>query len=361
MPKQNHFAVIMAGGAGTRFWPLSRKKHPKQFIDILNKGKTLLQLSHDRVLKAVPQENIFVVTNEAYRGLVTSQLPNLPLANILCEPIARNTAPCVAYAAFRIAMESPDAVMAVLPSDHLVDDEDAFARVLNKGFSFCTEMDVLLTLGIKPTRPDTGYGYIQFDEEVTVDGIYKVKTFTEKPNQELAEHFIKSGEFLWNSGMFIWKASVILKSFEAHLPEMHEGFEDEKSNFKTDAEGAAVQRIYEVSQAISIDYGIMEKADNVFVYPASFSWSDVGTWESVHIIAAKDKDNNAMLNGKAILRNVSDCVVYTPKDRFVALNGVSNLIIVEYDDILLIADKSREQEIKQLVNDVRLDYGEQWT
>jgi mannose-1-phosphate guanylyltransferase len=350
----------MAGGVGSRFWPLSRKKMPKQFLDIFGTGQTLFQATYDRLALTIPSENIFVVSNEAYRDIVKEQVPALRDEQILGEPAPRNTAPCVAYASFKIRKHDPDAVIAVLPSDHLILDEQNFADALKKGMDFCGSHDYLLTLGIQPSRPDTGYGYIQFDEERNEDGFYKVKTFTEKPNQELADYFLKSGEFLWNSGMFIWKASLIIQELKKHLPEMYDTFHQGEKHYYTKGEADFISHAYEMCTIISIDYGVMEKASNVYVMPASFQWSDIGTWNALHAYSKKDEHGNVVKGDMVLIRNSENCIVNVPNKKLVALNNVNDLIVVESDGILLIADKNKEQEIRQVVNDIRIKYGEKF-
>ena len=350
----------MAGGVGSRFWPLSRRKQPKQFLDILGHGDTLFQATYKRLSKVCLPENIYIVTNENYRDEVVKQIPEIEPEQILGEPHPRNTAPCIAYAAFKIFHKDHKAVMAIMPSDHIILDETAFTDTLNKGFAFCNNHDMLLTLGIQPTRPDTGYGYIQFDEENDIDGICKVKTFTEKPNHELANHFIKSGEFLWNSGMFLWKASVIIEELQKHLPEIYDTFHKGNSKYFTDKEAAFITKAYDDCANISIDYGIMEKASNAYVLPAAFNWSDIGTWDGLYSISKKDDHNNVIHGDMVFARNTSNCMINVPNKYLVALNNVENLIVVEHDGVLLIAEKSKEQEIRQVVNDIKLKFGDKY-
>jgi mannose-1-phosphate guanylyltransferase len=358
---QHYYGVIMAGGVGSRFWPLSRKKLPKQFIDLFNTGQSLFQTTYNRLLKLCPPENIFIVTNESYRDILKEQIPDLNEEQILGEPHARNTAPCIAYAAFKISKKDPKAVIAVLPSDHLIMDEDNFTHTMEKGYAFCEKHDHLLTLGIEPTRPDTGYGYIQFSDDTGKDNIYKVKTFTEKPNQELADYFVKSGEFLWNSGMFIWKAKVILEEMKKHIPELYETLKKGNKHYFQPDERSFIQKAYELCTNISIDYAVMEKSDNVYVIPASFQWSDIGTWAALHDYSKKDEHENVIKGDTVFLRNTQNCIVYMPNKKMVVLNNVHDLIVVEErDGILLIADKNKEQDIRHVVNDIRIRYGEKY-
>ena len=356
----NHYGVIMAGGVGSRFWPLSRKKFPKQFIDIFNTGETLFRQAYDRLIKHCPAENIYIVTNEAYRAIVHQEIPDMDDSQILGEPSPRNTAPCIAYAAYKISEKNPNAVMAVVPSDHLILEEDIFYSTMEEGFAFAEKNDVLVTLGIQPTRPDTGYGYIQMDEDRKIDGVAKVKSFTEKPNLEIARQFVESGEFFWNSGMFLWNAGTILKAYEKLLPEIAEIFENGRKVYFTPEEQPYISKGYEMCTIISIDYGIMEKADNVYVIPANFAWSDIGTWNALYSYAKKDQHENVIKGAMVYTRNVENCIVNVDDKKLVALNSVRNLIVVEQDGILLIADKDKEQEIRNVVSDVKSKWGEKY-
>jgi mannose-1-phosphate guanylyltransferase len=357
---QNFYGVIMAGGVGSRFWPLSRKKLPKQFIDILSIGETLFQVTYNRLLKLCPPENIYIVINEGYRDIVKEQIPGLSDEQILGEPHPRNTAPCIAYASFKIHKKNPKAIIAVLPSDHLILDEENFLKTVTMGYEYIKENNHLLTLGLQPTRPDTGYGYIQFDEENGKDGIFKVKTFTEKPNEELAEYFVSSGEFLWNSGMFVWKASVILEALKKYSNETYNIFKKGVKHYYTPEEKEFIQKAYELCTIISIDYAVMEKADNVYIIPASFHWSDIGTWNALHAFSRKDDHNNVIKGDMVLVRNTENCIIHMPNKKLVALNNVKDLIIVESEGILLIADKNKEQDIRNLVNDIKIKYGEKF-
>lgn len=357
---KHYYGVIMAGGVGSRFWPLSKKKLPKQFIDIFGSNETLFQTSYRRLRKLCLPENIFVVTNEDYRALINEQTPELPEENILGEPMPRNTAPCIAYASLKIARRDPDAILAVLPSDHLVLDEDTFAAQLGQAYKYAAGNDVLVTLGIKPTRPDTGYGYIQFDEESEDQGFYKVKTFTEKPNLEIAEQFLESGDFVWNSGMFVWSAKSINEAFKKYLPELYNDFNRAATKFDTSKEQEEINKVYETCTNISIDYGIMEKATNVYTMPATFSWSDIGTWNAMHSYSKKDAHENVIANSNIFIRETKNCLVRTENIKLVALNNVENLIVVESDGILLVADIRMEQDIRHLVNDIKIKFGEKF-
>jgi len=292
---KNNYVAIMAGGIGSRFWPMSRTNYPKQFLDILNIGRTLIQSTYDRFAKFIPKENIYVVTFEDYADIVAEQLPELSKANILCEPSRKNTAPCIAYVSYKIQLLNANANLICAPSDHLITDDDAFIKICNEALKFTADIKGLLTLGIKPTHPNTGYGYIQYETLAVGENIYKVKTFTEKPTVEIAKAFIASGDFLWNAGIFVWQVKNIIKAFEKLLPEIHEVFDAELNNFNTDAEKEAIERIYPLCVNISIDYGIMEKADNVYIMPSSFGWSDLGTWASAFQNLEKDYLENAVV------------------------------------------------------------------
>lgn len=348
----------MAGGIGSRFWPISRTAHPKQFIDILGTGKTLIQHTYERFLKIVPKENIFILTNETYTKLVREQLPELDEQQILGEPIMRNTAPCIAYGCHKIHKLNPDASIVVAPSDHLIIDTEEFIKSINKSLEAASKNDCLITLGIKPSRPDTGYGYIQYNTKKLGDDFYKVKTFTEKPNPELAKTFVQSGDFLWNAGIFVWSVKNIIKAFEKHLPEMDDIFKEDKEAYNTDREREFIQSAYLQCTNISIDYGIMEKADNVYVLPSEFGWSDLGTWASVYELAEKDYVGNAVIpSEKVIMYDSSNCMVNVPMGKLVVLQGLHDFIVVEDNNILLICRRDQEQEIKQIVGDVKHRFG----
>lgn len=348
----NYFVVIMAGGIGSRFWPYSRATYPKQFLDIIKTGKTLIQESYDRFKKIVPEENIFVVTNEDYVSILQKQLPKLKAQQILAEPNKRNTAPCAAYACYKIAKLNPRASVLLAPADHMISDHEKFATIATKALDFVSKNEKLLTLGIKPTRPDTGYGYIQYVEN---DSSFskKVKTFTEKPSLEIAKSFLASGEFLWNSGIFLWNVKTINKAFEKYLPELHELFTQGQNAFFTDAESSTIESIYAQVNSISIDIGIMEKADNVNVIPSDFGWSDVGTWKSVYELSNKDYLGNAV-NGKYVkIYSGSNNMIVTPKDKLVVIDGLDDFCIINTEDVLMIVPKSKEQEVKNITTDLK--------
>ncbi len=352
----------MAGGIGSRFWPMSRNAFPKQFLDILGVGKTLLQLTYDRFLKVCPKENIFVVTNESYVDLVQKQLPDIDAGQILGEPHRKNTAPCIAYATYKISSLNPNAKIVVAPSDHVILKENDFVSAILKGLDFVSSNDSLLTLGIKPSRPDTGYGYIQFiDNKVQEENkISKVKTFTEKPNLDMAKFFLQSGEFLWNAGIFLWNAGSIHKAINEHLPEIDTLFSEAAEHFKQEDENDFVRKAYEQCTNISIDFGVMEKAKNVFVLSADFGWSDLGTYGSLYEHIKHDANENAVVGKNVMLYDSKNCFVSVPKEKLVVLQGLDDYIVVESDNVLLICRKQDEQQIRQFVNDVKLTKGERF-
>lgn len=360
MENRNLYCVIMAGGAGTRFWPVSRQQRPKQFLDILGTGKTLLQQTYARFARIIPSENILIVTSRSYRPIVMEQLPDMNPKGLLLEPMRRNTAPCIAYAVHKINAENPNAQIVVAPSDHLILQEEAFLEQVLKGFGFCFENDAIVTLGIKPSRPDTGYGYIQFVGGISDSTVCKVKTFTEKPNEELAKSFISSGDFLWNSGLFISSVRSMIKAFESYLPEINSIFIEGVAHYSTVEESAFLDRAYMLCTNISIDYGIIEKAENVFVIPSEFGWSDLGTWGSLYENAEKDQGNNALVGKRTILSETQNCVVHMPNQKLAVIHGLDGFIVVESDEILLICKKDQEQEIRQLVNRVKTEAGERY-
>ena len=352
---KNNYAVIMAGGIGSRFWPMSKASFPKQFLDILGTGETLIQQTFSRLSRVCPAENILIVTNKNYKHLCLDQLPKIVEKNILCEPAMRNTAPCVAYAAFKIHSENPDANMIIAASDHIITKEDEFVRVMNECLEVSATNDVLLTIGITPTRPDTGYGYVQFTDN-GLGGhkkVRKVKTFTEKPNQELALNFLDSGDFLWNSGMFVWSAKSITLAYRKHLRDMYDLFEEGKQFYNTDKETEYIDRVFPACKNISIDYGIMEKSEHVYVYPASFGWSDLGTWGSLYTQLDLDENKNAVQGNLVNLYDSSDNIIKMPNDKLVVLQGLNGYIVVESEGTLLICKKEDEQQIKQFIAGIK--------
>ncbi len=364
MTKSNHhYCVIMAGGVGARFWPMSRSSHPKQFIDILGTGETLIQQTYNRFVRIIKKENIFIVTNESYRELVKSQLKGIRDDQILCEPSRRNTAPCVAYANHRILAMDPDAQIVVAPSDHIILKEDIFLQNIQSALKAAAENDWLITLGIRPSRPDTGYGYIQFDENSLYKHdpfLKKVKTFTEKPDLELAQTFLKCGDFLWNAGIFVWSLKSIMKAFDTFLPEVNDLFSKGVGKYGTPDESGFINETYSICKSISIDYGVMENATNVYVMAVDFGWSDLGTWGSLYENRNKDENGNAIIGKNVMTYDSKNCIVNMPDDKLVIMEGLTDYIVVESENVLLICRKSNEQQIRQIVNDVKLEKGEKY-
>ena len=351
----------MAGGVGSRFWPFSTDKKPKQFLDFLGKERSLLQMTFDRFSRVVPVENIYISSNQKYKDLILEQLPMLSEEQVLLEPARRNTAPCIAYAVNKIKSVDKNANIVVSPSDHLILKEDEFIDKINQGLEFNSQHNCLLTLGIKPSRPETGYGYIQIDEKSqSCSNLFRVKTFTEKPNLELAGIFLESGEFYWNSGMFLWNVGAITEAFDQYLPEMAEKFKQGQDLYNTPQEQAFIDKIYSSCTNISIDYGILEKAQNVYVLTADFGWSDLGTWRSLYELSGKDAQNNVTLKCKSLLYESKDNIIVLPEGKLAVVQGVEDLIITETDNVLLICKKSEEQRIRQFVNDTKVQIGEEY-
>lgn len=343
----NYFAILMAGGVGSRFWPVSTQDYPKQFHDMLGSGQTLIQKTFSRLSRLIPAENILILTNERYNELVLEQLPGVKQEQVLLEPAMRNTAPCILYAALKIQKQNPDAIMVVAPSDHWIEDEEAFVADLQKCFDFCGTHDALMTLGIQPTFPNTGFGYIEYDK-VDDRPIKKVRQFREKPDYETAKAFLESGNFLWNGGIFIWSAASVTKAFRQFQPEMDQHFRRGLPVFNTAEEKAFIQSEYAMAENVSIDYAVMEKADNVYVLPASFDWNDLGTWGSLHEKLPKDQANNAVVNATVILENASNNIIRAEGKKLVIVDGLDDFIIVDRDDVLLIYPKAKEQDIKRI-------------
>ena len=360
MSIQNNYVAILAGGIGSRFWPESRQRLPKQFLDILGTGCSLLQATFRRFAHIFPKENIFIVTHESYIAEVQKHLPGLPLRNIIGEPSRKDTAPSAAYIAHKLYALNPDANILLSPADHLIIDEHAFERQVFEALDFAAHHDALLTLGIKPTRPDTGYGYIQYETEGAESKFYKVKTFTEKPSLELARTFLKSGDFLWNSGIFAWNVKAILRAFEKHLPEINEVFLQTADVFNTENEAEVMDRIYTQFTNTSIDYGIMEKAQNVYVLPSYFGWSDLGTWESAYEHSEKDYLGNATSGSEVMIVDASECMIKAPKNKLVVVQGLEQFIVVDTPDVLLICERNREQQIKGYIAEVRRNKGDKY-
>lgn len=361
---KNNYCVIMAGGIGSRFWPLSRSVKPKQFLDILGTGKTLLRQTFERFAKIIPLKNILIVTSLNYGKLVEEQIPELDKENILLEPLRRNTAPCIAYASYKIRHMNPNASIIVAPSDHLIIKEELFIEIVLQGLNFVRKEEALLTLGIVPSRPETGYGYIQVDGDFKPAGkknnIRKVKTFTEKPDYELARVFVESGEFYWNSGIFFWSLTSILKAFERYLPDVNSIFSEGISSYYHTSEADFIAKAYAECKNISVDYGIMEEADNVFVLTSDFGWSDLGTWGSLYEQLEKKENNNSITGTRVIAYDLSNCLVNIPDDKLVVLQGLKDYIVVESDEILLVCRMEDEQKIRNFVNDVKMQFGDEF-
>lgn len=362
MMNKDNYAIIMAGGIGSRFWPWSTTEKPKQFLDIFGTGKTLLEQTFERLLPLCPAENILIVTNELYRKAIENLLPSLPPKNILCEPDRRNTAPCIAYGAFRIKKSNPNARILVAPSDHIILKEEKFLRTVEKGFEFAENNNSLLTLGIEPHKPETGYGYIQADKNSSIQKnddyeLMRVKKFAEKPNLEKAKEFLSSGDFYWNAGIFVWSLKSILKAFEQHLPKVYALFKGHEGDFDTEKEDETIKQIYSKSENISIDYGVMEKAKNVYVMATDIGWSDVGTWSALHELSEKDEQENVADTTKTIFNETGNCIIKLPKDKIAVIDGLEDYIIVDEEKALLVCRKSNEQKIRDFVNKVKESFG----
>ncbi len=357
---KNNYAIIMAGGVGTRFWPKSKKSLPKQFIDILNTGETLIQSTYKRLSNFVRTENIYVVTNKNYAQLCIDQL-KIKKENIFLEPIMRNTAPCIAYSSFKIKQKDPEANILVCPSDHIVHDNNLFSEIIGECLKISATSEIIVTLGINPTRPDTGYGYIQYEQNENIDDskIKKVKTFTEKPSQSLALQFIDSGDFLWNSGMFIFNVNTIINSFKTHLNEIYEIFNDASDIYWTSKEVKYIERFFPACKNISIDYGILEKSDNVYVYPSNFGWSDLGTWGSIYSISEKDENQNIISGEKVIAYDCTNSIFNISDDKLLIAHGLDNYIVIESNNNILICKKEDEQKVKNFVNDIKVKFGDE--
>ncbi len=351
----NKYCVIMAGGIGTRFWPKSRQAKPKQFLDILGTGRSFIRQAYERFAPIIPPENFLVVTNIRYKQLVLEHLPELQPEQVLCEPIGRNTAPCIAYAAYTLLRKNPDAEMIVTPSDHLILNEEDFRAIIGECLDFAASHDAMMTVGIKPTRPETGYGYIQVSDGQPIS---RVKCFTEKPNLELARTFLQCGEFFWNSGIFIWKLSTIIRAFETWLPDHHALFSEMAEAIGTPAEQQALERAFAECRAISIDYGIMEKASNVYVRCGEFGWSDVGTWGSVYQHSRKDRYANTVSEEGCYLYDTRSSIVSIPEGKIAVISGLKEYIVVDTEDVLMICPRAEEQNIKKYIDDVKYHDGD---
>lgn len=357
---QNTYVAIMAGGVGSRFWPASREARPKQFLDISGEGKSLLRLTFERFLKLVPADRIYIVTNKQYEAQVLEHLPELTADQVLCEPSRNNTAPCVAYTAFKLYARDPEANFVIAPSDALITGEQLFLDNIRKCLAFTAGNDALMTLGISPSSPHTGYGYIQFAEDDNQDGIYKVKRFTEKPNLETAKQFLAGGDYLWNAGIFVWRASTVLQAFEKYAPQIHQVLGQGASCYNTSEEQSFIDKHYPQTESISVDYAIMERAENVYTLPATFRWSDLGAWGSLYEESDKDETGNVVSASKVMLEDTHNSLIRAPKDKLVVIGGMDDMIVIDEGDVLLIYPKSREQEVKKIRERVGEQYGEEY-
>ena len=349
----------MAGGVGSRFWPVSTESFPKQFHDMLGTGDTLLQKTFQRLNKLIPTENIFILTNEKYNDLVLQQLPEVKQKQVVLEPAMRNTAPCILYASLKIQKLNPDAVMIVAPSDHWIEDETAFTQNVQQAFQFCEQNDALMTLGIKPTFPNTGYGYIEFGND-SEENISEVIQFREKPDYDTAKQFLAQGNFLWNAGIFMWSASSVINAFKNNQPELFQYFNKGMELYNTDAESEFIEENYAKAENISVDYAIMESSKNVYVIPATFDWNDLGTWGSLYDKLDKDQNQNAVVNAKTLVQDASGNMIRTAKEKVVVVDGLNDYIIVDKDEVLLIFPKTKEQDIKKVLQNVKNTFGEHY-
>lgn len=359
MKNKNYYAILMAGGVGSRFWPVSTQDFPKQFHDMLGTGDTLIQKTFHRLANLIPKENIFILTNELYNDLVFEQLPMVTQRQVVLEPAMRNTAPCILYAALKIQKENPDAVMIVAPSDHWIEDEQTFSKNVQQAFDFCQNNDALMTLGIQPTFPNTGYGYIEFDNTAP-NAIKPVHQFREKPDYETAKSFIAQGNFLWNAGIFMWSAKSVVNAFQQNQPALFELFQKGISIYNTTDESDFIATHYPNAENISVDYAIMESSTNVYVLPAEFDWNDLGTWGSLYDKLDKDSSENAVVHARTLTEEASGNMIRTKADKIVVVDGLQDYIIVDKDDVLLIFPKAKEQDIKKVLQKVKDTFGEQY-
>ncbi|MDO5974383.1 mannose-1-phosphate guanylyltransferase [Flavivirga jejuensis] len=359
MKNKNYYAILMAGGVGSRFWPVSTQDFPKQFHDMLGTGDTLIQKTFHRLAKLIPEENIFILTNECYNDLVLEQLPSVTKRQVVLEPAMRNTAPCILYASLKIQKENPDAVMIVAPSDHWIEDENAFSKNVEQAFDFCSENKALMTLGIQPTFPNTGYGYIEYDKTSTKE-IKSVNQFKEKPVYEVAKQYIEQGNFLWNAGIFMWSVKSVVEAFKSNQPELFALFEKGIDVYNTDLEENFIQDNYGKAENISVDYAIMEKSSNVYVIAAEFDWNDLGTWGSLYDKLDKDDSKNAIVNARTLSEDASGNMIRTKNDKIVVVDGLKDYIIVDKDEVLLIFPKTKEQDIKKVLQKVKDTFGEHY-
>jgi mannose-1-phosphate guanylyltransferase len=359
MKNKDYYAILMAGGVGSRFWPISTQNFPKQFHDMLGTGETLIQKTFNRLSKLIPEENIFILTNERYNDLVHEQLPTVTKRQVVLEPAMRNTAPCILYAALKIQKENENALMIVAPSDHWIEDEHAFSNNIQTAFDYCSAHDALVTLGIVPSFPNTGYGYIEYDKSSTTQ-IKTVEQFREKPDYETAKSFLDQGNFLWNAGIFMWSVKSVLQAFKTNQPELYQLFKSGYDSYNSDSEDKFIQENYPKSENISVDYAIMEKSSNVYVIPADFDWNDLGTWGSLYDKLDKDNNANAIVNSKVLLEDASGNMIRTNKDKIVVIDGIKDYIVVDKDEVLLIFPKAKEQDIKNVLQNVKAKFGEKY-
>lgn len=357
MKNSNYYAILMAGGVGSRFWPVSTTEFPKQFHDMLGAGDTLIQKTFQRLSDLIPKENIYILTNERYNDLVLEQLPEVTQKQVVLEPAMRNTAPCILYASLKIQKENPEAVMIVAPSDHWIEDEKSFSKNVQEAFDYCSQNDALMTLGIKPSFPNTGYGYIEFDK-TSEEVIKPVNQFREKPDYETAKAFIDQGNFLWNAGIFMWSAKSVVRAFQNNQPDLYALFETGISAYNTEDEADFIKDNYPKAENISVDYAIMEKSDNVKVIAAEFDWNDLGTWGSLYDKLDKDDNKNAVSNARSLAENATGNLIRTKTDKIVVVDGLNDYIIVDNEDTLLIYPKEKEQDIKQVLQRVKSKFGD---
>jgi len=357
---KDYYAILMAGGVGSRFWPVSTQDFPKQFHDMLGTGTTLIQKTFNRLAQLIPEENIFILTNERYNDLVFEQLPNVTQRQVVLEPAMRNTAPCILYAAMKIHKENENAVMIVAPSDHWIEDEAAFSENVSSALDFCQKNEALLTLGIHPAFPNTGYGYIEFEKEAQAQ-VKPVTQFREKPNYETAKQFIAQGNFLWNAGIFMWSSQTILKAFENLQPKLYELFLMGWDTYNTPSETQFIEQNYAKSENISVDYAIMEPSDNVYVIKATFDWNDLGTWGSLYDKLDKDDHKNAVVNSNTYFLNSAGNMIRSNKGKLVVIDGLEDYIVVDKEEVLLIIPKSKEQDIKQILQGVKDKFGDSFS
>jgi len=344
----NYYVAIMAGGVGSRFWPASREDLPKQFLDILGVGKSLIRLTFERFQNIIPADRIFVVTNKTYKGLVLEHIPEMPEANVITEPSRNNTGPCVAYTAMRLKAINKNACFVIAPSDHVILKEEFFLDKIVQSLDYAFQNDVILTMGIQPTRPDTGYGYIESSNEVTENGVEKVKSFREKPNLEVAQQYVDNGSYYWNAGIFVWSVDTILKSFKENAADIYNILNKDFSKYNTEGEQEYIDEVYPQTPKISVDYAILEKAQNVYTLPVDIGWSDLGTWNALHAFKDKNEEGSVVIGKNTMLIDSTDCIVRSDAEKLVVIKGLEDYIVIDEKDVLLIYPKSEEQNIKAL-------------